>query len=292
MCRLSRRQMLWLGPLLLGTAQVPAVAAQMAASRRLVCVGGALTEIIYALGAGGELVGVDTTSRYPATARQLPNVGYARALSAEGVLTLAPTQLIATEDAGPPAVLRQIGQAGVPVTVLPSHHRFEGLLDQVRQVGTLTGRSAAAQQLQQSLQAEWLQTQTQINQRRSPPQRVLFILSHSPSQIMVAGNDTAADAMITLAGAYNAVEGIRGYKPLTPEAVIAARPDVILLTDLGAQALGGPQAVFKLSGLAQTPAGKARRVVVHEAMFLLGFGPRLPQAVRQLHASLHAAMTV
>lgn len=234
MCRLSRRQMLWLGPLLLGTAQVPAVAAQMAASRRLVCVGGALTEIIYALGAGGELVGVDTTSRYPATARQLPNVGYARALSAEGVLTLAPTQLIATEDAGPPAVLRQIGQAGVPVTVLPSHHRFEGLLDQVRQVGTLTGRSAAAQQLQQSLQAEWLQTQTQISQRRSPPQRVLFILSHSPSQIMVAGNDTAADAMITLAGADNAVEGIRGYKPLTPEAVIAARPDVILLTDLGA----------------------------------------------------------
>ena len=83
-------------------------------ARRIVSVGGALTEIVYALEAQGELVGVDTTSLYPVVAQQLPQVGYARTLSAEGVLSLAPTQLIATEEAGPQAVLRQVRDAGVP----------------------------------------------------------------------------------------------------------------------------------------------------------------------------------
>ncbi|MCX8522141.1 MAG: ABC transporter substrate-binding protein, partial [Rhodoferax sp.] len=112
---------------------------QAAQARRLVSVGGALTEIVFALQANASLVGVDSTSLYPASAQQLPSVGYARSLSAEGVLALAPTHVIATEDAGPAAVLQQLSAAGIAVTVLAANHRFEGLLERIRRVGELTG---------------------------------------------------------------------------------------------------------------------------------------------------------
>ena len=126
----------------------PAGLAMAAGSRRIVSVGGALTEIVFALQANAELVGVDTTSLYPESAQKLPSVGYARALSVEGVMALAPTQIIATEDAGPAAVIRQLSAAGIPVTVLSANHRFEGLIERVKRVGEITGRVAQASTLQ------------------------------------------------------------------------------------------------------------------------------------------------
>ena len=263
------------------------------AARRIVSVGGALTEIVYALDAQAELVGVDTTSLYPTTAQQLPQVGYARTLSAEGVLSLAPTQLIATEEAGPATVLRQVRDAGVPVAVLNANNKFEGLLERVKQVGRLTGRNEPAARLAQSLQQQWTAAVAGVQQRRHTPPRVLFILAHAPNQVMVGGRDTGADAMLAYAGAVNVMGGqggFAGYKPLTPEAVIAARPDIVLVTDQGLKASGGVDGILKLPGLAQTPAGRQHRIVSLEAMLLLGFGPRMPQALSELDGAFAKAM--
>jgi len=263
-------------------------------ARRIVSVGGALTEIIYALEAQGELVGVDTTSLYPAVAQQLPQVGYARTLSAEGVLSLAPTQLIATEEAGPQAVLRQVRDAGVPVAVLNANNKFEGLLARVQQVGQITGRPDPAARLAQALQQQWSGALAKVGQRSHAPVRVLFILAHAPNQVMVGGRETGADAMLAYAGAVNVMGGqggFSGYKPLTPEAVIAARPDLVLVTDQGLKASGGVDGILKLPGLAQTPAGRKHRIVSLEAMLLLGFGPRMPQALSELDAAFAKAMT-
>ncbi|WP_332862432.1 helical backbone metal receptor [Janthinobacterium svalbardensis] len=265
----------------------------VAKARRIVSVGGALTEIVYALEAQGELVGVDTTSLYPAVAQQLPQVGYARTLSAEGVLSLAPTQLIATEEAGPQAVLRQVRDAGVPVAVLSANNQFEGLLERVKQVGRITGRADPAARLAQALQQQWNGALGKVQQRQHAPVRVLFILAHAPNQVMVGGRETGADAMLAYAGAVNVMGGqggFAGYKPLTPEAVIAARPDIVLVTDQGLKASGGVDGILKLPGLAQTPAGRNHRIVSQEAMLLLGFGPRMPQALAELDAAFAKAM--
>ncbi len=262
-------------------------------ARRIVSVGGALTEIVYALEAQGELVGVDTTSLYPVVAQQLPQVGYARTLSAEGVLSLAPTQLIATEEAGPQAVLRQVRDAGVPVAVLNANNQFEGLLDRVKQVGRIMGRADPAARLAQALQQQWHGALGKVRQRQHAPVRVLFILAHAPNQVMVGGRETGADAMLAYAGAVNVMGGqggFAGYKPLTPEAVIAARPDIVLVTDQGLKASGGVDGILKLPGLAQTPAGRKHRTVSLEAMLLLGFGPRMPQALAELDAAFAKAM--
>ena len=265
----------------------------VAKARRIVSVGGALTEIVYALEAQGELVGVDTTSLYPVVAQQLPQVGYARTLSAEGVLSLAPTQLIATEEAGPQAVLRQMRDAGVPVAVLNANNQFEGLLDRVKQVGRIMGRADPAARLAQALQQQWNGALGKVRQRQHAPVRVLFILAHAPNQVMVGGRETGADAMLAYAGAVNVMGGqggFAGYKPLTPEAVIAARPDIVLVTDQGLKASGGVDGILKLPGLAQTPAGRKHRIVSLEAMLLLGFGPRMPQALAELDAAFAKAM--
>ena len=281
---MKRRQVLTLAA---GLGLIPHAGA---APIRLVSIGGALTELVYELGAQSLLVGVDTTSLYPAVARSLPNVGYARTLSAEGLLSLNPSLIVATEDAGPPAVLRQLEAARVPLQVLSAEHRFEGLIARTLKLGELLDRRVEARTLADRLAARWQVGLQQVQQLRSghAAPRVLFILSHGMNQIRIAGQDTAADAMMTYAGALNALQSINGYKPLTPEAVIAAAPDLILTTEQGLAAAGGAEGLLKVPGLAQTPAGRARRVVALEALELLGFGPRLPQALARLASALHA----
>ncbi len=263
-------------------------------SRRIVSVGGALTEILFALQANPDLVGVDTTSRFPESAQKLPNVGYSRSLSIEGILALAPTHVLATEDAGPAGVLSQLSSSGIALHILAANHRFEGLLERVKQVGEVTGRIPQAKAMQQKLEQEWQQAQTSIRarttQRSAKPVRVLFVLAHTTNQIMVAGQDTSAQAMLDYVGASNAISGYSGYKPLTPEAVIAAQPDLVLLTDQGMKAAGGIDGILKLPGLLQTPAGRKRRVIAMEAMLLLGFGPRLPTALATLDGAIAKAM--
>jgi iron complex transport system substrate-binding protein len=257
---------------------------------RLISIGGALTEIVYLLKANTELVGVDTTSIYPVTATRLPNVGYARSLSAEGILALRPTQVLATEDAGPPMVLKQISNAGILLTILPSSHQFKGLIDRVSAIGRLVHKTDAAEALISQLHLEWKNAQERVSHSKVNNMRVLFVLSQNPSQLMVGGANTSADAMIAYAGARNAITGLSGFKPLTPEAVIAANPDVILVTDQGMKAVGGIAGVLRFPGISQTRAGKEQKVVSLEAMYLLGFGPRMPLAVAELHRLLQRAM--
>ena len=257
---------------------------------RLISIGGALTEIIYLLKANTELVGVDTTSIYPIAATRLPKVGYARSLSAEGILALRPTQLIATEDAGPPMVLRQIIDARIPLAILPSGHQFKDLIDRVQIISRLLHKPDIAQALASRLHVEWSNTQERIADSKIKNIRVLFVLSQNPSQLMVGGEKTSADAMIAYAGARNAIAGFSGFKPLTPEAVIAANPDAILVTDQGTKAVGGIGGVLRFPGISQTRAGKEQKIVSLEAMYLLGFGPRMPLAVAELNLLLQHAM--
>jgi len=258
---------------------------------RLISIGGALTEIVYLLNAHTELVGVDTTSIYPAAATRLPNVGYARSLSSEGILALRPTQLLATEDAGPPMVLKQIVDAQIPLIILPSSHQFKDLMDRVSTIGRLVDKTDITQALASRLHLEWRNTQERVSHSKLKNIRVLFVLSQNPSQLMVGGEKTSADAMIAYAGARNAITGLTGFKPLTPEAVIASNPDVILVTDQGMKAVGGIDGVMRFPGISQTRAGKEQKIISLEAMYLLGFGPRMPLAVAELNLLLQRAMT-
>jgi iron complex transport system substrate-binding protein len=266
-----------------------------ATSARIISVGGALTETLFALGAQGDLVGVDTTSFYPDAAKKLPSVGYQRTLSAEGVLSLTPTMLLATEDAGPPAVLRQIEAAKVPVHILDSGHTFEGVIARTQRLAGLAGRGAAGTTLVERLRAEWQVARARVaalapkDPARAP--RVLFLMVQAQNQMRAAGAGTGPDTLIGYAGARNAFADVAGYKTLSPEAAIAAAPDVIVTTDQSLVTAGGAANLLRAPGLAQTPAGRAQRVASVEILLALGFGPRLPLAVSTFAEAVHARPT-
>ncbi len=281
MPRITRRR----GAALLGLAVLAPLAAR-ARTARIVSVGSALTEIFYALGAEAQLVGVDTTSLYPPQARSLPQVGYMRALSAEGVLALKPTVVMATTAAGPATVLDQLRAAGIEVVVVPDRYDYESVASKIHIVGRMTGKVAEARIVVDRGLADMQGLKDRLAAIKVRP-RVLFLLSMGGGSPQAAGRDTAADGIIRLAGGVNAIDGYAGYRPLTPEAVIAARPDILLMPGQGVEAMGGPQAVLAQPALAQTPAGRAGRLLQFDAVLLLGFGPRTPQAATELAEALH-----
>lgn len=254
---------------------------------RLITVSGAITEVVYALGAEAQLVGTDTTSLYPKAAQGTPKVGYMRQLSAEGVLSLKPDVVISTTEAGPPVVLDQLRSAGVKVELLKSEYTWSDVISKVNAVGRAARRETAARELQARLDAEWAQLRSEMAAESRSKPRVLFILSHG-STPLVGGLETAADSLIRFAGGVNPLTSFKGYKPMTAEAMASAAPDFILSTDQGIEALGGIQKFWQRPELKLTPAYRQRALVTLDALLLLGFGPRLPQAVREVHSRLYA----
>jgi iron complex transport system substrate-binding protein len=258
------------------------------APQRLVTVGGAVSEIVHALGAAQRIVATDTTSIWPPSLLALPKVGYQRTLAAEGVLSMRPTHLIATADAGPPVTLTQLRGAGVQVIQLDEGHRAAQVSEAIRKVAAALSLEDAGRELAQRFDADWAAAQADVRALPGRP-RALFILDHGGSNPMVAGDDTAAAAMLGYAGADNVMSGrFRGYRPLTLEAALLAAPDVIVTTDEAIAAAGGRAAFLARSGLSALPAARAGKLVSLDSLRMLGFGPRLPGAVRALAQQLHA----
>ncbi|PLR37370.1 hemin ABC transporter substrate-binding protein [Chimaeribacter californicus] len=264
------RRALWLLVLLAGNA----------AAERVVTIGGDVTEIVYALGAGGELVARDSTSTRPAAAGALPDVGYMRQLNAEGILAMRPSLVLATAQAAPALALDQIRQSGVEVMMVPPAVTLDQIADKVAVVAHALHRDSQGETLSRQLRA-------QLDQMHyaALPTKVLFIMSHGGMSTLVAGQQTAADQVLAAAGVRNAMQGFNGYKPLSAEGVIAAAPDLVLVTTDGLRTLGGQAQVWALPGLRLTPAGRGGRLLVLDDMALLGFGPATPAAVRQLRAA-------
>jgi iron complex transport system substrate-binding protein len=242
------------------------------APRRIVSIGGAVTEILYRLGVEQDIVGVDSTSQFPAEAlKTKPDVGYMRALGAEGILSLNPTLVLASEGSGPPDALRLVEQAGVPIVRIPDEPSPAGIVRRVE----IVAQAVDAADRGKALAAEIEQGFARLSEEKKkvdPTVRALFVLSLQNGRPLVGGQGTTADAMLGLAGATNVVSSLSGWKPLSDEGVIAAAPDL-----------------FALPAFAGTPAAAKRRLVVMNALYLLGFGPRTPDAARDLMAALHPA---
>ena len=255
---------------------------------RIVSLGGAITEIIYELNLQKYLVGVDATSNYPTETNRYPRVGYARTLSVEGVLSLNPTHILATEEVGPPAFIRSMkSNKKINFEILDSEYSFNGLIKRIQRIAALGGAGPDKEKLIRKLNESW--KEAYLDQRIVGQQpKVLFLLSHQASRILVSGRDTGAAAMIHYAGGLNAMSSYVGYKPLNIEALIQANPDVILMTNQTVSLLGGIQGLLKNRSLDSVAAIRNHRLISIDANQLLGFGPRMPQTVLDLRRVLVA----
>ncbi|WP_406872002.1 hemin ABC transporter substrate-binding protein [Aminobacter sp. P9b] len=255
---------------------------------RVAAVGGSITEIVYALGEQGALVARDSTSVYPEAALKLPDVGYMRQLSPEGVLSVNPSGILALEGSGPKEALDVLKKASVPFISVPEGFTHQGIVDKIRIVGKALGADAKAEALatdvdKQLSDAEALTKAIPQGERK----RVLFILSLQGGKILASGNSTAADGIIALAGGVNAVEGFSGYKQLTDEAAITAKPDIILMMDREGELAIDNADLYAHPAIASTPAGQNKQVIRMDGAYLLGFGPRTAGAVKDLAVALY-----
>ena len=252
-------------------------AAQGAAPERVVTLGGSVTEIAFALDRGDRIVADDLSSLYPEAATRLPRVGYYRATPVEGVVAMRPDMVLASEQAGPPQAIQKLAELGVNLQVVSDQPTIESLFRRIEQVaGALDARSAGAQ-LSASLRRDLDRIQAQP---RSGRPTLLMVNRTGASQ--GAGSGTAADEVLRLAGLTNVLAGQQGYKPLSPEAMTALAPELIVIATSSLDALGGMDKLLQVPGVIGTPAARAGRIVVMDDLLVLGLGPRLPQALRQL----------
>ncbi len=277
--------------LLTALGLAPPLGQALAREQRIVCAGGAMTECVFALGAGEHVVAVDTTSLYPAAALRLPKIGYLRQLAVEGVLSLLPDIVLADRDAGPPNVLQQLSATG---SIL---HQYRGPLsvaavpEKMRFVGKVLNRQQRSEEVAAAIDAD-LAALAQAVARVTDRPRVLFILGTVKGRM--AGRGTIADLVINLAGGHNIGGDVDGYRPVSAEGIIGLRPDFVLtMFQSDHIPAAGEDPVAKASeelGLSSLPADQRLRIVPIDGPYLLALGPRSAHACHDLAAKLHPTL--
>ncbi|WP_164738579.1 heme/hemin ABC transporter substrate-binding protein [Aquabacter cavernae] len=262
----------------------------VADTSRIVSIGSSVTEILFALGLGDRVIAVDQTSVYPAAARALPNVSYSRTLAPEGVLSVAPSLILAIEGAGPRSTLDVLERASVPVVIIPDAQSPEAVVRKIEAVAAAVGEEAKGRALAEAVRADFAAIEASVSGLKPAP-RAVFVLSAANGTAVVGGNETSADAMLRLAGATNTMKGLKGYKPAVDEAAFSADPEVVVVMQGGGQVLTADM-LFSLPAFKGTTAAQNQRLLALPGSYLLGFGPRTPQAVRDLAVALHPGITL
>ena len=261
--------------------QTAASSVKQTPKQRLVTLGGSVTEIVYALGAGDLIVATDQSSMYPTQAQQLPSVGYYRSVPAEGIAAMKPSLVLASDHAGPPLAIKQLKALGIQVESLSDEPTMASLQSRIRQIALALNKEQAGEELI-----------VQVNQHvvaalnipvRSQPTMLIVMRG---GKLLGAGGDTAAHVVMEQSGLHNVLSALKSYQPITPEAVSVAAPEVIIVTQSTVTALGGLEKVKTQPALMHTPAVKNNQVIVLDDLLAQGFGPRVGLAIQLIRGAL------
>ncbi len=260
-------------------------------AKKIVSLSGTITETLFALGHGDQIIGVDVTSTYPASVKDLPQLGHISRLNVEAVLSLQPDLIILDETSSQSSEVEQLRGAGIDILAIPTEHSFNNPIAMAEVLQQkLGGSDDRLKEIKTELEQQTTQLKDLLADQESQP-KVLFVYARGKGSMMVAGTDTPADAIIGLAGGENAVSDFEGFKALSVEGLVSAQPDVILMFDSGLKSIGGIDGIAEVPGLAQTPAGKNKKVIAMDGLYLLGFTPRVGAATLDLAKQLHNTST-
>jgi iron complex transport system substrate-binding protein len=259
---------------------------KIADTSRIVSIGGAVTEILYALGSERRVVAVDATSLYPPEAlKTKPNVGYFRQLSPEGVMGVTPSLIIAVDGAGPKEAVSVLEAASVPLVRVADAYDGEGILRKIRLIAHATGLEAQGRCLEHFVSDDLAAVEA-VRAKVGTPVRAMFVISFVNGRAMIGGRGTAADGLMRMAGAVNVFDNVEGYKIVSDEAVMQAAPEAVLSVSRPGFDLDAAT-VFQHPAFSQTPAARRNSFVSMEALYMLGFGPRAARAARDLSHALY-----
>jgi iron complex transport system substrate-binding protein len=255
-------------------------------AKRIIAVGGTVTEILYGLGAGDRIIARDSTSMFPEDAMTKPDVGYMRTLSAEGLLSQQPDMILAEDGAGPADVVGILKASDVAYVTIDTPPTVEAVSKKIADVAAAVGLEDKAKAMIAEVEADFAKLTQDVSAITGPQKKVLFVLSTAGGRVMAAGDETEANTIINLAGGENVAKGFSGYKPMNDEAVIAAAPDVVLTIQRGHLSMASKD-LFTLPAFQGTPAAANNAHIAMDALYLVGFGPRTPAAAHDLAAQLY-----
>ncbi|MFJ6135849.1 hemin ABC transporter substrate-binding protein [Kitasatospora sp. NPDC092286] len=276
--------------------QLPATAASadgrsvtVTSADRIIPLNGSLAEIVFSLGLGPKVVARDVSTTFQ-QASALPVITQAHDVSAEGVLSLHPTVVLADRSTGPAEAIAQIRAAGVPLIVLDDAKRLADVGPRIDTVAAALGVPDAGRQLKERTEQRITEARAALPGADRRPRVAFLYLRGSASVFLLGGPASGATSLIEAVGGEDAGQaaGLTGdFTPLTSEALVKAAPDAILVMSKGLDSVGGVDGLLKLPGVAQTPAGLDRRIVSIEDGQLLSYGPRTPQVLREIAEQLY-----
>lgn len=255
---------------------------------RVVCIAKQCTEIIFALGAEKDIVGVDVSSTYPPEAKKLPTVGYHRALSAEGILAAKPTMLIHDNNIGPEHVVKQLEELKISMKVFQNKgNGIDSTMMLIREMGEYFGKQKRAEELCKKLENDMSLALQSAKQYKDKPKVLVIHYGQASNVFLVMTKKSNAAKMIEWAGGIMAVDDEKGMRHLSAEIIAAAYPDVILLTDFGYDRLGTPEKIAELPGISGTKAAKNNRIYRVEEHDMVYLGPRTGENVLKLQKLIY-----
>lgn len=276
--------------LLLTSSLYSSTDAQTKNLNRIVTVGSVLTEIICELGHCDEIVATDQTSVYPPRMNNLPSVGYRTGISAEGILSQNPSLIFLTKKYVRDELPDQLKSSGVAVYEFDGPYSYEATKALITEVAKILKEENKGKELIRKMESELSEVNALLKKTTARP-KVLFIYARGEGTQMVAGKETFSENLILMAGGTPATD-VTGFKPINTEAMIVANPDYLLFSDSGLESLGGVDGALQIQGVDQTTAGNKRNIIVLDMVMMSNFGPRLPQAVRELMLKIHPEIKI
>ncbi|MFI1179615.1 hemin ABC transporter substrate-binding protein [Streptomyces sp. NPDC020799] len=259
------------------------------ATDRIVPLTGALAETVFTLGLGEHVVARDVTATFE-QARKLPVVTRGHDVSAESVLSLKPTLVLAETSTGPAEAVGRIRDAGIPVVVLDPAKKLADIGPRIDKVAEALGVRSAGDELRRRTEQRLDAARKGVPHDGKKPRVAFLYLRGSASVYLLGGPGSGADSLVEAAGGVDAGEesGLkRDFTPVTSEALAKAAPDVLLVMRKGLESVGGVDGLLKIPGVAQTPAGMDRRVASSDDGALLNFGPRTDTVLTSLIEQIH-----
>lgn len=256
---------------------------------RVVCVSKQINEFLYDIHAESTLVARDLTSVYPPAITKLPSVGYHRALSAEGIISMRPTVLLTDGNLGPEAVVTQVKKIGIPVLVMSPGSGPDSAQLLMQQLGHYFHHEAQADSvvaLWKRGMADALRDSTRWASER-PPRVLVMHFGQLVNDYLGMKRGSTADQIIHWSGGVNAIDSTGGMLRLTPELIAKAAPDVIIATDVGFDRVGSAEKFAALPGVSLTPAARSGRIYRVDETDMMYYGPRTPAVLQRIMEWLH-----
>ena len=272
----------------ISSAQVTTIeSSESPVAKKVVALANGAGEIISAMGFRSILIGRDIAST-DADLRKVPIVTSGHQVIAEKIIALTPDLVIVDKSTGPQSALDALAVAGIRVVKTPEAWTLSDLPAKVGAIADAIGSPASGSALSAAMNSSLSTLGTA--ERKS---RVVFLYLRGGSSIyLIGGKGSGADSLITAIGAQDvgAATLANPFNAMTSELIASLNPDVILVMSQGLQSVGGLKGLVELPGIAQTDAGKNKRVIAVDDSLLLSFGPRTPDLLSKLSAAMAKAM--